>query len=173
VLTRRRVDRHAERGQALVEFALIAPLLFLLLFGVIQVGFLMAAQNGLVNGVRDTTRRAATYRINQDSFDTSTFAAICTAVKANLNTHLSAEIPAFSASRLTQTITYDWVQNPDRTWFLYAHVQATYLNPMYIPLVTAFFPGAVGNSVPLSASEEMRIENPSLTPSAEAIKTCT
>jgi Flp pilus assembly protein TadG len=163
------------RGQAMAEFALIAPLLFLLLFGVIQIGLLMAAQNGLVNGVRDTARRAATYRINEASLSGLTFAAICDTVETNLITHLNAEVPGFDPLGLTRTVSYDWKLNADgTTYFLVAHVDATYANPLYIPLVSRFLPGAVGDTLPLSASEEMRVENPSLTtPSSTASVLCT
>lgn len=166
-----------ESGQALVEFALIAPVLFLLLFGIIQIGFLMGQQNGLVNGVRDSARRAATYRINDSSFDTSTFAAICSTVESNLNSHLKGAIPGYSSSLLTRTISYEWAANPTATgtattYFLVAHVQATYSAPIFIPLVGAFLPGTTGGHFSLSASEEMRVENPSLTPSSTTAHTC-
>src|SRR6478672_12933694 len=59
VLSARRRDR-CERGQAMTEFALIAPLFFLLLFAVIQLGFLMGGQVGFTNGVREAARYAAT-----------------------------------------------------------------------------------------------------------------
>lgn len=172
-----RARRRAQRGQALVEFALIAPLLFLLLFGVIQLGLLMGQQNGLVNGVRDSARRAATYRINQDSFDTSTFAAICSTVEANLNSHLRSSIPGYSATLLSRTISYEWRSNPTAsggtpTYFLVAHVQATYSAPIYIPLVGAALPGTAGGHFNLSASEEMRVENPALTPTSTTTQTC-
>jgi Flp pilus assembly protein TadG len=160
-------------GQAMAEFALIAPLLFLLLFGVIQVGLLLAAQNGLVNGVRDTARRAATYRINQDSFDVTTFSAICDSVETNLTDKLRGGIPGFASTQLTRTVSYDWRVNPDgTTYFLYARVRATYANPLYIPLIGRFFPGAVGDTLPLSASEEMRVENPALSPTSPVTETC-
>src|SRR5215211_8203722 len=99
----RRRWRSRERGQALPEFAIIAPILFLLLFGVIQVGLLMATQNGLVNGVRDSTRRAATYRVNEQSLSGAIFNAVCDAVDDELAKRLQKEIPGFinDASRRT------------------------------------------------------------------------
>ncbi|MBF8290934.1 MAG: hypothetical protein HW391_1902, partial [Chloroflexi bacterium] len=39
--------RRSGSGQALPEFAIIAPLFFLVVFGIIQMGFLLAGQNGL------------------------------------------------------------------------------------------------------------------------------
>lgn len=50
----------ATRGQAIAEFALIFPLLFLLLAGIIQFGLVFWAQNTLTQVARDTGRWAAT-----------------------------------------------------------------------------------------------------------------
>jgi Flp pilus assembly protein TadG len=156
------------RGQALAEFALIAPLLFLLLFAVIQIGLAMASQNGLVNGVRDAARRAATYRVNDESIaDATTLAAICGTVETQLASDLSSSIPGFSSTLFARTITYEWLQNPDTSqYFVIVHVDASYKNPLYVPLVSFFLDRADGTSdgyLRLDASEQMRVENPSLT----------
>jgi hypothetical protein len=155
--------RRQARGQAMAEFALIAPLLFLLLFGVIQIGLLMAAQNGLVNGVRDATRKAATYRVNEESIaDNAIFSGICAAVSSELVSDLNREIPGFDPAALNQTIRYDFFTDPNGAYFMTASVSATFSNRIYIPLVGKFFPGAVGDKIPLTTSEQMRIENPDL-----------
>ena len=154
-------------GQALAEFALIAPLLFLLLFGVIQIGLIMAAQNGLVNGARDAARKAATYRVNEASIDDdSTFAAICTSVETQLADELRASVPGFDAPSMSRVITYEWQQDPDASdYFVIVHVAVSYANPLYVPLVSFFLDrsdGTVDNALTLSASEQMRVENPVL-----------
>jgi Flp pilus assembly protein TadG len=164
-----------QRGQALPEFALVAPIFFLLVFGVIQVGLLMATQNGLVNGVRDSARRAATYRVNDQSFDGGvTFSAVCDAVEIELTNRLRKEIPGFvPTGRLTNTTEYKWVANPTSgEYSLIARVVATYTAPIYVPLVgLVLHPSDPGN-FPLSASEEMRVENPALTPADTSTQTC-
>jgi hypothetical protein len=48
------------RGQALVEFAIILPLLLLVIGGIVQFGMLFWAQNTLTQVARDTGRWAAT-----------------------------------------------------------------------------------------------------------------
>ena len=47
---------HRSRGQGLVEFALVVPMLLLLLFGTIQVGITYGGYNGLINSVREAAR---------------------------------------------------------------------------------------------------------------------
>jgi Flp pilus assembly protein TadG len=48
-----------ERGVSAVEFAFVAPILFLLCIGIFQFGMLMFSQNTLQNVARDTSRRVA------------------------------------------------------------------------------------------------------------------
>jgi Flp pilus assembly protein TadG len=63
-IARRLVQRtsasSSPRGQSIAEFALIFPLLFLLLAGIIQFGLVFWAQNTLTQVARDTGRWAAT-----------------------------------------------------------------------------------------------------------------
>lgn len=179
MLTLRRTRRTRDGGQALTEFALIAPILFLLLFGVIQLGLLFGAQNGLVNGVRDAARRAATYRVNDASLsDPSILTAVCTAVRNELTAQLSRDLPGFTTSRLHASagetlLSYHWESNPGPSptgtnpanSFLYVQVEAAYDHPLYVPLVGIFFDaldGVQDNAWTLTASEQMRVENPSL-----------
>ena len=56
----RRGGLHApapERGATLVEFALIAPVLFLILFGIIEFGVVLNDFNSLRQGTRDAARQ--------------------------------------------------------------------------------------------------------------------
>ena len=50
--------KHRSRGQALTEFALIAPLFFLLLFGIIEVGRFIFYYEVLNNATREGARYA-------------------------------------------------------------------------------------------------------------------
>lgn len=52
--------RQRESGASLVEFALIAPLLFAMLLGMITGGFALAKKNSLTNAVREGGRLGAT-----------------------------------------------------------------------------------------------------------------
>lgn len=58
--TRRRLDRHRSRGQSLAEFALVFPILMLVIGGIIQFGVIFWGQNTLTQIARDTGRWAAT-----------------------------------------------------------------------------------------------------------------
>lgn len=161
--------RDGRRGQALTEFALVAPIFFLLLFGIIQLGLLFGAQNGLVNGVRDTTRRAATYRVNELSLQSFSLQAICDILVDELEVRLSKQIPGFVVANLQPDpiIAYEWKSNNDNppTYFLVAHLTVDYKHPLYVPLVSIFLDGVDGQSdgaLRLEATEQMRVENPDL-----------
>jgi hypothetical protein len=52
------------RGQGLTEFALVAPLLFLLIFGIIESGRLIYYYHSLNHGVREGTRHAIVHGSN-------------------------------------------------------------------------------------------------------------
>jgi Flp pilus assembly protein TadG len=60
LLFRRRPDRPRTRGQSLAEFAIVFPVLMLILGGIIQFGILFWGQNTLTQVARDTGRWAAT-----------------------------------------------------------------------------------------------------------------
>jgi Flp pilus assembly protein TadG len=60
VLSRRRTQRPRTRGQSLAEFAIVFPILMLVLGAIIQFGIIFWGQNTLTQIARDTGRWAAT-----------------------------------------------------------------------------------------------------------------
>jgi Flp pilus assembly protein TadG len=50
--------RRRSRGQSIVEFALVAPLFLIMLFGVIEIGRLVWTHHELTNGTREGARLA-------------------------------------------------------------------------------------------------------------------
>src|SRR6266542_3606513 len=62
-----RRKKRGDEGAALVEFALIAPILFLLLFGLIDFGFIYNDFLQLRQGVRDGARQGAVANFGSDS----------------------------------------------------------------------------------------------------------
>ena len=61
-LSTRRPVRRSEEGQAMVEFALVLPILLLLVMGIIQFGVLFNNYVTLTDGVRAGARQAAVSR---------------------------------------------------------------------------------------------------------------
>lgn len=55
----RRRDRSGESGQALLELALIVPILVLLVMAIFQFAYVLESQVGLTNAIREAGRRVA------------------------------------------------------------------------------------------------------------------
>ncbi len=56
---RRRAGRRDERGASAVEFAIILPVLMVLIFGIIDYGFFFFDSIGLRQGSREAARQAS------------------------------------------------------------------------------------------------------------------
>lgn len=67
----RRLHRLPDRGQGLVEFALLAPIMVFLIIAAVDMGRLVVAQNALVNAVRHGSRVAAVNQLNPPDTVTS------------------------------------------------------------------------------------------------------
>ena len=153
-----RASRDANRGQALAEFALIAPVFFLLIFGVIQLGILFGGQNALVNTAREVARYAATYRsaVNDP-------ASACSAVLATVSSRLASALPGYDPIQVTPDVSYGWLASPSGTSYSMAvTITIAYRHPLYVPLISQIldgFDGSVNGRLRLVASEEMRVES--------------
>jgi Flp pilus assembly protein TadG len=69
-------NRDNESGQALVEFALVAPVLFLILFAIIQFGVAFMHSVALTDAVRAGARKAAVSRTAADPSAAATGAVL-------------------------------------------------------------------------------------------------
>lgn len=54
-----RIDAHRSQGQAIAEFAIVAPLAFMLIFGIISIGLWVFYQQQITNVAREAARYAA------------------------------------------------------------------------------------------------------------------
>jgi hypothetical protein len=154
------------RGQALAEFALVAPVFFLLVFGVIEMGIMFGGQNGLVASARELARYAAPYRVKTETDANN----ICDDVRMSqqLSKNLKNRIPGYnSANDEMRQITYSWHLNPDSTtYYVQLEIHVSYHFPLHVPLVGGIIDGFDGlndNRFLLDAKEQMRIENEDLT----------
>lgn len=70
------------RGQAVVEFALIVPVMLLLAFAIVQFGLVLNAQLGLTEGVRQGAQLAA---MGDDASQVTSAVAVNAPMVENLN----------------------------------------------------------------------------------------
>jgi Flp pilus assembly protein TadG len=127
-----RRTKNSENGQALVEFALVAPILFLLLFGIVQFGIAFMNNVALTDAVRTGARKAAVSRSAADPTQATKSAVLGAANDLN-------------QSKVSVTVTSDWVSGDNVT------VTATY--PYQINLL-----GIVVASGNLHSSTTERVE---------------
>ena len=152
----RRVRGRHDDGQAMVEFALIAPLLFILLFGIVQLGVTFGGEVGLSNAAREVARYASTAPANTSSATITT--------QANLV--LRRSIPGYNGSGVT-TVSYCWYPNPTApvTYSWKAIISISYGHTLFIPLVGRLIDridGTSDNKFTTGVREEMRVESPPL-----------
>lgn len=124
-----------EKGQSMVEFALVLPILVWLVFGLIDFGWLFFNRLAIENGAREGARYAA---VN---------AADCTDLEV-----LKGEIRGQVASLVSTS--YDVEVTPS-TDGRYITVTVTSNVPVLTPVIGAFYSG---NVCPMSSAVEMHIE---------------
>jgi Flp pilus assembly protein TadG len=179
VLSLRRRGRKGGKGQAMVEFALIAPAGFLLLLSILVVGIVVTNYIQLANAARDGARIAAicgssTTAQMPDNSGTCTPVAVATYITSHL-----VALPAGSVQPQIYFCTLGQVQSGScttsanlcstlassaQTSFCQCQhgslleVTMSYAQPLYIPLVGNFFQTSPNNTRLLSASAEATCE---------------
>jgi hypothetical protein len=172
----RRTQEHApaggsrqQRGQALVELALVTPILVLLIMAVAQFAFVLETQIGLTNAVREAARRAAA-----DPCPTEAGVVGELMGPAGL---LAQNVQGYDATRLWQTGDVGPFQpSPRVTFSSYSVAGVTsyrvivyvaYKNPVFFPLLsyaTSLIDGAPNDTWDLAAQASMRLEGPTAPP---------
>lgn len=154
-------QRHrGARGQSLTEFALVLPVLMLVFTGIIQFGFLLSGQIGLINGVRE----AARYGSVSPTSAGNASANGGTVASYLRDSVLPANMAGFDASRLALVrVCYSGYLDPSgSTYSVRMVVETRYRHPLFVPLVGVIvdgLDGAMDESLSLGASEQFRVEN--------------
>ena len=129
-----------ENGQAMVEFAIVLPLMILLLCGIIEFGWIFMNQSLLDNANRETTRYMTMNYDSSASVSTNQAAAL-----AQMKLVLGSSV--LSGSSLTLTYTINTTTNN-------ITIYATY------PLrtLTPVMPFATNGTITIDSETTMRIE---------------
>ena len=103
------------RGAAAVEFAIVAPLLFVLIFGIIEFGAILYNKSVITNASREGARYAATFYTNPANATAQrpTCAEIQNYVATYVNTYFLSfkSSTPFTASNVTCPNTEAWQYN--------------------------------------------------------------
>jgi Flp pilus assembly protein TadG len=93
--------RHNQKGAAIVEFAIILPLLLLLIFGMIEFSLLMYNKAMITNASREGARRGIVYRVDPTTFNYSPLND--TQIRTEVTNYLSNYLITFSPTAMTHT----------------------------------------------------------------------
>jgi Flp pilus assembly protein TadG len=154
-------SRSRESGQALLELALVAPIIILLLMGLIQFALIFERQIGINNAVREAARRAATFD-TPDSATASTNAAwTLTTLQSLLGNSQAHETSrdVIEVCIVTPAAPYDVDASGNEQ--VVVRIKASYRHPLFLPIVTQIIDGIDGandSSLLASTSTEFHVE---------------
>ena len=161
--------RPRNRGQALVEFALVLPILVILLLSIIQFAFIFAAQTGVTNAVREAARLAAVNTPTVNAAQATTSANAIYAKLVGANGLMARNVFGFAAGNVvTPGTSVCYLSFPDGPGVTAIKVKVTgqYLHPIFIPLLDGILDGLDGTNdggLRIGTAEEMTVENAVLT----------
>ncbi len=152
-------ETREQRGQALPEFALVLPILAILLFGVIQLGVIFGGYNALINSVREAAR----------------YGSVCVGSAATCGPNTAS----YAGTKIAQSgfayasapwgqIQYQSYQDATGTWNVRMQVTACVNSVLFIPLIGNIIHPANPSVFPMKSVETFRVEgNPSNTQSSD------
>lgn len=140
-----RTCRKQRRGAAVVEFAVVAPIFLLLVFGMIEWGRMMMVQQILTNAAREGSRRASVEEITDLEAKTAT------------ETYLTAA----GVTGATVTVTTILPIPPDYAESVNVAITLPFSNASYLPVPYSFLKDTFGldlSGLTLDSTSTMRRE---------------
>lgn len=100
----RRMRADSRKGSAAIEFAMVAPVFFLLLMGTIEAGVMFFAQSALQNALNDTARLV---RTGQTACYTTSGGSCVAMTQAEFKTKLCSQVSTLLQSCTTGGLQFD------------------------------------------------------------------
>jgi hypothetical protein len=176
-ILRSKRDRKQSRGQSLVEFAMVFPVLFVLLGGIIQFGLIFWGQNTLTQVVEDTGRWASTQQTKPCDGGATAFVTQADQI-AQRSGLLGYRVGQWSTSVAygfspppREGLEVSWPISTDRAglvntdcpadsstinWVI--NIRAHHVVPMFFPFIGSFVPSCDSSGCSLSAEAQFRME---------------
>jgi Flp pilus assembly protein TadG len=147
----------------MVEFALVAPIAFLFIIGILVVSVVVLHQNQLANTSRDIARAAAICGGANPNTSTTTLPGGASCTDVNVAAYAQAQLAGIDSSfTWTPTVTVTTpagvsvALNPNKIASCVpgdeVHVAVTYSQSLYVPVVSNLFANAAGGVRTLSAT---------------------
>jgi Flp pilus assembly protein TadG len=100
----RRMRADSNKGSAAIEFAMVAPVFFVLLMGTIEAGVMFFAQSALQNALNDTARLV---RTGQTACYTTSAGSCVPMTQAQFKTKLCSQVSALLQSCTSGSLQFD------------------------------------------------------------------
>jgi Flp pilus assembly protein TadG len=123
-----------QKGQALVEFAIILPIILMLVMGILQFGMMLNSYLAIENAAREGAR-----------------AGIIGSSDAEIQSLLISTAPSLDPNNLTVTITPNYATRKSGDTLT---VKVTYNYKLNVPIISSLF----NNAVLLNGQTSMRVE---------------
>jgi Flp pilus assembly protein TadG len=146
-----------EEGASMVEFALVAPLLLVLLFGIIEFGLILYDQAAITNASREGARYAAMYYINPSTNTPQQHS--CSDIQSYVTNYVNPILIGISPT--SYTVSCPYVNQNDGSVVGYAtQVQVSYnYNFLVFGGLLNLINGSITNPLALTATTVMRDDN--------------
>lgn len=155
--------RHHANGQGLAEFALVLPVLALILVGILQFAFIFGTQIGLTNAAREAARYASVVRTDTLALANEHGPLVRTKL---LGAILPTNVQSYSAANLNngQTrICYQTFIDTSGATAVRVRVDVAYGHPLFVPLIAGLLTNGSG-VLTVTASEQLPVDNPPIDP---------
>jgi Flp pilus assembly protein TadG len=155
----RTADRRTPLGQALVEFALVAPILVLIFAGLVQLGLIYERQIGIENAIRDAARRGETLNTTEANTNGPFILNLLTASGGSLPTNVEGYA---QASIETLGVCYRTQVDAAAANSVMVKVTIAYRHPLFLPIIAQIldgFDGANDNALKVTTSSEFQVQN--------------
>jgi Flp pilus assembly protein TadG len=146
-------SRRRARGQALAEFALVFPIMFLVIAGIIQYGLIFWAQNTLTQIARDTGRWAATQQSCDPGVETPLIISTANSIAASSSLLGYSPSPGWNGSNVAVSWVTESGSCPPT-----GNLEVSYIRITLNHNVPVFFPWLPGVSGNLTTQTQFRME---------------
>jgi len=148
-------------GQALVEFALVVPIMVLIFAALVQFAFIFERQIGIENAVRDGARRGATYQT--DSTNAATNATFVWNTVFGTGGLFEKNVQGYDGTLLQDPkVCYREDTGAAGFTIVLVKVSVTYRHPLFLPLITQIIDGIDGhvdNAFWVATSSEFTVQD--------------
>ncbi len=153
----RRLATDADKGSAAIEFAMLAPVFFVLLMGILEGGLMFFSQSALQNAVTETSRQIRTGQVQGGNMTPGQFRTTVCGLIAPLipcDDNLQIDVQAYAGYANVNEdspLKADGTIDPAQSHFITGNacdvvlVRAFYSEPIYTPVMEWFLVNMAGD----------------------------